>query len=245
MWAEDEADVLLDAASDAASLEAMTARRVAGEPLEQVVGQASFGGVRVVVTPGVFVPRRRTELLVTVAAGLPLGARPVVLDLCCGTGALGVALLARLAVAGVAASLHAADRDPAAVDCARRNVPTGAGVYCGDLFDPLPVSLHGGVDVLLANAPYVPSDEIALLPAEARDHEHRIALDGGSDGLDVHRRIAAAAPSWLAPGGVLLIEVSDRQRVAAYGLLSAAGLLVAEHADDELSALVLTATRPA
>ncbi|MBE7188220.1 putative protein N(5)-glutamine methyltransferase [Jatrophihabitans endophyticus] len=243
VWAEDEADELLAAADDGAPLDDLVTRRVAGEPLEQVVGFASFGGLRVAVAPGVFVPRRRTELLVEVAAVL---ARPraVVLDLCCGTGALGAALLARL---GPGAVLHAADRDPAAVECARRNVPPGSAVYCGDLFDPLPGALRGSVDLLLANAPYVPSGEIALLPPEARLHENRLALDGGADGLDVHRRIAAAAPRWLAPGGTLLIEVGDVQRDRARALLEDAGLEVREHADtdrDAAGGVVLTATRP-
>lgn len=240
VWAEDEADMLLAAGGGPDALDALVARRVAGEPLEQVLGWAAFCGLRIAVAPGVFVPRRRSELLVSVAAGLALAARPVVLDLCCGTGALGTALLARLAVP---AALHAADCDPAAIECARRNVPPGSRLYCGDLFEPVPGSLRGAVDVLLANAPYVPSAEIVLLPGEAREHERPLALDGGADGLDVHRRIAAAAPSWLAPGGTLLIEVSERQHDPARGLLAAAGLTVDTHEDPELGALVLAATR--
>ena len=162
----------------------MVERRVAGEPLEQIVGWAEFCGLRVAVAPGVFVPRRRTEALVDLAVAVLVDVeRPVVVDLCCGTGAIGVAIAAREPTI----ELHAADLDPAAVACARRNVTMGE-VHEGDLYDALPDDLRGRVDVLAVNAPYVPTDEIALMPTDARDHEHRIALDGGPDGL-------AAAPS--------------------------------------------------
>ena len=176
VFAEEEAALLLDAAGSPAQLASMTARRVAGEPLEYVVGWAAFCGLRMVVEPGVFVPRHRTELLVDEAARLLDGAvRPVVLDLCCGSGALGAALAARREV-----EVYAADVDPAAVRCARVNVATVGGVVVeGDLFDPLPPALRGHVEVLMANVPYVPTDAIALMPPEARDHETRATLDGG------------------------------------------------------------------
>ena len=228
VFAEREAAMLVAEAGDADELAAMVARRVAGEPLEQVVGWAEFDGIRFVVEPGVFVPRHRTEFLVQKAVwfGHPSA---VVLDLCCGVGALGVAVRSRL---GGGVELHAADLDPAAVRCARVNVRLGA-VYEGDLFDPLPELLRGRVELLLANAPYVPSGDIALLPAEARDHEHAIALDGGTDGLDLHRRVIAGAPSWLAPGGRLLIEVSERQAAMAASLMQSAGLEVESAVDED------------
>ncbi|MYR62648.1 putative protein N(5)-glutamine methyltransferase, partial [Streptomyces sp. SID625] len=94
--------------------------------------------------------------------------------------------------------LHAADIDPAAVRCARRNIaPAGGRVHHGDLYAALPADLRGRVDVLAANVPYVPTGEVPLLPSEARDHEPPAALDGGADGLDVLRRVAAGAPDWL------------------------------------------------
>src|SRR5215468_4656915 len=142
-------------------------------------------------------------------AGLPL--EQVVVDLCCGTGALGVAVAAGTGDA----ELHAADIDPAAVACAKRNVePAGGRVYRGDLFTPLPAALRGRVTILICNAPYVPSAEVGYLPAEARDHEPRAALDGGPDGLAVLGRVAAEAPRWLAPGGRLLVETSSQQAAA-------------------------------
>jgi release factor glutamine methyltransferase len=243
VFAEDEARLLIAAARTPAELAAMERRRVAGQPLEHVLGWAEFSGLRIAVDPGVFVPRRRTEFLVSQAASLlGPGARPVIVDLCCGSGALGVALAA---AAGRPVELHAADVDPAAVRCARRNVlPAGGQVYEGDLDGPLPAGLRGRVSVLLANVPYVPAGEVALLPAEAREHEARVALDGGPDGLDVFRRVAAVAPAWLAPGGHLLTEISERQAAPATAAAAAAGLVPRLASSAELGATVLIAARP-
>jgi release factor glutamine methyltransferase len=207
VFAEEEAEMLLAAAAGADELDLMVERRAAGLPLEHIVGWAGFGGLRIEVGSGVFVPRRRTEFLVGHAVGL---ARPgaVCVDLCCGSGAAGAVLLDRVR----GAEVHAADIEPAAVRCARRNVePRGGRVYEGDLFAPLPVELRGRVEILVANVPYVPTEEIGLLPPEARDHEPLVTLDGGRDGLDVLRRVAAGAPEWLAPGGHLFMETSERQ----------------------------------
>lgn len=219
VFAEDEADLLLDAATSPAELETLVRRRVAGEPLEQVVGWALFCGHRMAVEPGVFVPRRRTEFLVSCAVDL-CAPSTIVVDLCCGCGAVGAAISS--AATGV--ELHACDVQAASVDCARRNIGTAGIVHQGDLYDALPAHLRHQVDVLVVNAPYVPSGEIALMPAEARDHEPRIALDGGTDGLDVHRRIAATALDWLAPHGHLLIETSARQAPQTGAILARAGL---------------------
>lgn len=239
VFAEDEAQMIMSAAGSAAELEEMVERRVVGLPLEQVVGHAAFCGHRIEVDAEVFVPRRRTEALVHEAARLA-PPRAVVVDLCCGSGALGVALAASLDEV----ELHASDVAPAAVRCARRNVvPAGGEVYEGDLFEPLPTGLKGRVDVLLSNVPYVPTTEIELLPAEARDYEARVALDGGADGLEVLRRVAAEASEWLAPGGILLFETSERQADAAVTVVTGAGLLVRVATDDELDATVIVASR--
>ncbi len=238
VFAEEEAGVLLDAArGHAGALDAMVVRRVAGEPLEQIVGWAEFCGVRITVEPGVFVPRRRTELLVR--SGLE-GIRPGdrVVDLCCGSGAVGAVLLAR----EPRLDLHAADVDPAAVRCARRNLPPGR-VHDGDLFDPLPGHLRGQVNLVVANAPYVPTEEVALMPPEARDHEHRVALDGGVDGLDVVRRVVAAAPEWLAAEGRLVVESSRSQAGVVAGLMTGAGLAATVRSDADVDAVAVLGLR--
>ncbi|WP_327321742.1 putative protein N(5)-glutamine methyltransferase [Streptomyces sp. NBC_01210] len=241
VFAEDEAQLLVSAARDSEHLAALVERRVVGLPLEHVLGWAEFCGLRIAVDPGVFVPRRRTEFLVGRAAALA-GPRAVVVDLCCGSGALGAAVVAGLD----RAELHAADIDPAAVRCARRNVTAAGGqVYEGDLYEPLPGTLRGRVDVLLANVPYVPTEEIELLPAEARVHEARVALDGGADGLDVLRRVTAAASLWLAPGGHLLFETSERQAPRAVETVARDGLIPQVVSSEELYATVVIGTRPA
>jgi release factor glutamine methyltransferase len=201
-------------------LDRLVEQRVSGLPLEYLLGWAEFCGQHIAVDLGVFVPRRRTEYLVQEAA-LLAGPGAVVVDLCCGSGAVGAALAAL--VGGI--ELHAADVDPAAVRCARRNIgPVGGQVHEGDLYSPLPDTLRGRIDVLVANAPYVPTDAIGMMPPEARLHEPRVALDGGADGLDVQRRIAEEAPLWLAPGGQLLIETSVGQAPTTAALFERARL---------------------
>lgn len=266
VFAEDEAALLREAAGDgsgaAASLERLVTRRVGGEPLEQVLSWAEFAGLRIAVEPTVFVPRRRTEFVLecalsaiteraggraaladargggAVSAGAA-AAGVVVLDLCCGSGAVGAAILARVP----GAEVWACDLDAAAVACARRNLPAER-VRQGDLYDALPVELRGRIDVVAVNAPYVPTDAIATMPAEAREHEARLALDGGADGLDVHRRIAAAAGGWLAPGGRLVIETSAAQAPVTAALFAAAGLDPLIRHSEEFDATAVVCTAP-
>lgn len=232
VFAEDEARLILDEASDSTQLEDFIARRVAGEPLEYILGWAEFCGLRVSVAPGVFVPRQRTTLLVREALRVAPRA-PVVLDLCCGAGAIGAAVLA----ARPDAAVYAADIDEAATECARRTLGTDH-IYTGDLYEPLPDSLRGRVDVIVANAPYVPTDEIRLMPPEAREHEAPAALDGGGDGLALHRRVAAGALEWLSTCGYVLIETSRRQASATAGILEAAGFSTAIVRDDDVDGTV-------
>ncbi|MET7332077.1 putative protein N(5)-glutamine methyltransferase [Nonomuraea sp. NPDC005650] len=255
VFAEDEAELLVSTARTPAELAAMVERRAAGEPLQHVLGWAEFCGLRVVVEPGVFVPRPRTEFLIGQAAALAPGlpGPPVILDLCCGSGAAGAALAAGLEPGLEGVELHAVDVDPAAVRCARRNLaalplrPGGtltSRVYQGDLYDPLPASLLGRVDLAIASPPYVPSGSIVLLPSEARLHEPLMALDGGGDGLDVVRRVIAGAPRWLAPGGHLLVETSKGQAGATAEAVARAGLAVRVASSDELDATAVIGTRP-
>jgi release factor glutamine methyltransferase len=241
VFAEDEARLLMAQAATAADLATMVDRRVGGLPLEQVLGWAEFHGLRIAVAPGVFVPRRRTEFLVDRAVALARKTvarqRFVVVDLCCGTGAIGVAVAAALGDV----ELHAADVEPAAVRCARRNIALHGGtVYEGDLDTPLPASLAGRVDVLTANAPYVPTESIDLLPPEARLHEPLVALDGGGDGLDILRRVVAVAVRWLSPGGHVLVETSRAQAPVIAEALSRNGLRPEIATSDELDATVVS-----
>ena len=196
VFAEDEARLLVEAAATPAELDAWWS---AGWPVSRwstsSAGRSSAG-------PGSLSRRRLRPPPADRAAG-PRGGRSrvagraVVVDLCCGSGAVGAALAARLD----RIELYAVDIDPVAVRCAGRNLAAAAAsVYAGDLYDPLPGSLRGRVDLVVANSPYVPTDALATMPPEARLHEPQVALDGGSDGLDLHRRIATGAPHWLRRG---------------------------------------------
>ena len=265
MFAEDEARLLLGAANSASGeqgprgggagaygesrqgqhdevdrqrqeLRVLVGRRVAGEPLEHILGWVDFRGLRLEVGRGVFVPRRRTEFLVDCA--IDRAAPPLVaVDLCCGCGAVGAALTA--SVPDV--QLYATEIDPGAVEFARRNLrAVRADVRRGDLFGPLPSTLRGRVDLVLVNAPYVPTAAIATMPPEARDHEPQTALDGGDDGLDVVRRIVTQAPGWLAPGGSLLIEISELQVDLAAAMLTHAGLRPTVASSADLGSTVIT-----
>jgi release factor glutamine methyltransferase len=240
VFAEDEADLLLAAGDgDPVRLRALVQRRIAGEPLEYVLGWAAFDGHRVRVTPGVFVPRARTRAVV-VEAARRLQQYDRVVDLCCGAGAIGLALLERIGPL----DLVAADIDPDATDVAAENLGDRGIVVTGDLFAPLPTRFRGVVDVLAVNAPYVPTDAIATMPPEARDHEHRVALDGGADGLDLHRRIATEAGVWLRTGGSVVVEVSGDQAPASRELFRSTGFAVTIERDDEVDGTCVVATLP-
>jgi release factor glutamine methyltransferase len=262
VFAEQEADLLTEAASTPGELDDLVARRVSGLPLEQILGWAEFAGRRITIDPGVFVPRRRTEFLAdhaiavlraraagpetsrimnapqiadATAAGCANNGRAVavVADVCCGSGAIGAAVQA----AQPSIELYATDIDPAAVACAAKNI--AGQVFQGDLLSPLPHRLLGRLDVIVANVPYVPTDALLLLPPEARDHEPRSSLDGGRDGLDVLRRLAAMAPAWLAPAGKMLVEAGEDQAATAAAIMANVGLGVRTVVSDEWGTTVV------
>ncbi|WP_394250481.1 putative protein N(5)-glutamine methyltransferase [Arthrobacter pityocampae] len=240
VFAEDEARLLATSGASDEALAVMLARRVAGHPLEHVLGWVDFCGQRLDVAPGVFIPRQRSALLVRCAAELtPPGAR--VLDLCCGCGALGAALAAVVEDL----RLHASDISGTAVGLARHNLtPWQAACYEGDLFDPLPRALRGSFDTILCNTPYVPTYRLPSLPREARVHEPRASLDGGPDGLHVQRRVAGEAQEWLTPGGHLLFEVAQDQERRCARLLEDAGLRARVCRLEEIDATVVVGQAP-
>jgi release factor glutamine methyltransferase len=240
VFAEEEADLMTAGAPTAEELEELVRRRAEGEPLEHLLGWVEFAGLRLVVTPGVFVPRRRTELLAREAVRV---ARPgdVLAELCCGCAPVGAVSADR--VPGL--TVVAADIDPEAVRCAATNLPAPAETCCGDLFAALPARHRGRIDVLVANAPYVPTDAVALMPREARLHEPVVALDGGADGLDVHRRLLAEAPQWLSATAHLLVEVGQEQVEDATSLFDRHGFTCTVVRDDEIGGIVLKGQRAA
>ena len=240
VFAEEEAELLLSESRPMDVLYSMVNLRITGTPLEHVLGWAKFCGIKVSIDPGVFVPRPRTEFLVRKAVALSVTGA-IVVDLCCGTGAVGVAIAKGLEWV----QLYAVDIDPIAVCCALRNVTTlGGHVFEGDLYKGLPAKLRGKVNILVANAPYVPTEAMKLLPQEARLHEPKVALDGGNDGLDIQRRVAEDASLWLAPGGHLLVETSRMQAPQTLDIFARFGLIPQLTHNDDLDATVVIGTKP-
>lgn len=202
--ADREADELIKAAAgDLDVLVDLVSRRTNGEPIAWLTGSVTFGGVTVLVEPGVYVPRWQTEPLARRAARL-LPPAGVAVDLCTGAGAIAAVMAAAVPTARVLAT----ELDANAVRCARRN---GVEVFEGFLDDPLPRELAHGVDVLTAVVPYVPTDSLRVLPRDVQAYESRLALDGGVDGTDLLFEVARRSPGWLRPGGWLLLELGGDQ----------------------------------
>jgi len=194
----------------------LAARRQAGEPLQYLEGSVPFGGVDVAVDRRALIPRPETEELHELVVSLTANPRTIV-DVGTGSGNLAIALKHAFADSVV----YAIDTSRDAVELAEENTRSAGlevTVLCGDLFGPLPASLRGEVDVIVANPPYVATG--AVLPVDIVDHEPHMALFAGEDGLDVLRRLAAEAPAWLAPGGLLACEIGETQGPACLRLFS-------------------------
>jgi release factor glutamine methyltransferase len=247
VWAEDEARILTEEARSSDELRVFLDRRASGEPLEYIVGWAEYCGLRIPLCSGVFVPRRRSEFLaecaidvVSATAMRSRRSRPVrVLDMCCGSGAIGLAV----AVGSGGIELHAADDSPVAVGCARDNLARVNGrVYQGDLFAALPRTALHSLDLIVANAPYVPTAEIQRLPAEARLYEPFSTLDGGPDGTSVQKRILESAAEWLRDPGVVLIETAEDMADLTLRIAGEAGFNSEIRACSRLDATLMIAT---
>lgn len=212
--------------AELAALRELVRRRGAREPLQYLLGTVNFCGLELAVTPAVLIPRPETELLAerawTFLTGRGGPAAPAALDLGTGSGCLAIAL----AVHCPRAEITATDVSPAALAVARGNaarhgVESRIQFLPGAGFAGLPPGAD--FDLIVANPPYIPSGEIAHLQPEVRDHEPRVALDGGPDGLAVLRQLAAEGGAWLRPGGRLMVELGDGQAESAAGLFGASG----------------------
>jgi release factor glutamine methyltransferase len=214
--AQEEAELLAAAANgDEELLAALVERRTTGEPLAWITGVAQFCDCPVAVMPGVFVPRWQSERLAERAVQLmpPLGRA---IDLGTGSGAIAMVLMARRPDA----SVLGVDPDPVAGECARKN---GVTVVQGDLFEPVPRSWKGTVDLVVGVLPYVPTGEIPYLPRDVPAFEPLSALDGGTDGLCLIRRAVGESREWLRDGGHILMEVGGDQPRALNPVLETAG----------------------
>jgi release factor glutamine methyltransferase len=227
---------------EAERFEDLLRRRLAGEPTHYLVGEREFYGRAFGVDTRALIPRPETELLVTACLrALPGDAAGLrALDLCSGSGCIGLTLLAERP----GLRLTAVDASQAACALGRENasllrVESRFEQRCGDLFAPLGDSI--GWDLIVANPPYVRTGELPGLPREIREHEPLEALDGGPDGLNITRRILERAPDRLVPGGMLALEIGDDQGFAVAELLRGAGL-TGVRVEKDYSGLDRTAT---
>ncbi len=203
-------------------------RRAAGEPLQHLLGATGFYGRDFKVVPGVFIPRPETEHLVERALGLlaSLGddvLSPLAAEVGCGSGIIAVTL----AVEAPRLEIWATDVNPAAIELTganahRHGVGERVHALLGSRLDPLPARLRGDLDLLVSNPPYVRRGDLAGLPREVR-HDPPEALDGGEDGLDFYRALAAGAARWLKSGGWLVVEIGADQGEQVPEILGASG----------------------
>jgi release factor glutamine methyltransferase len=226
-----DARVLLrHAAAHSLDVGPLIERRAARVPLQHIVGSAGFRHLELAVGPGVFVPRPESELLVDAVLGFVAGASaPLVVDLCAGSGAIGLSVAKECP----AARVHLVEVSDTALPWLRRNAAgyPNVTIHHADL-TAAPTGVDHSVDVVVSNPPYVADDERDLVDPEVRDHDPGPALWAGADGLDVIRAVAARARDLLRPGGQLIVEHSDRQGEAAPRVVAAAGFAdVADHPD--------------
>ncbi len=206
----------------------MVKRRVAGEPIQYITGQAEFLGLKLAVDNRVLIPRPETELLVETAADILRALAlpsPVVVDVGTGSGCIAIALAKRFAGAVV----WAVDISEGALEVARRNaqqhdVEKNIRFLMGDLLENLPDDVRA--DVMVSNPPYIATGDMTALDKEVRDFEPRSALEAGTDGLEIFRRMAAQTAGRLTPAGSLLLEIGAGQRSGVEHILSTAGFSV-------------------
>jgi len=205
------------APDERATLREGVKRRAAGEPLQYVTGEVAFRHIIVKVRPGVLIPRPETEVLTGEVLSAIAGHEvPKVADVCTGSGCIGLAI----AHEHQGARVWACDVSPDAVEVAALNVvrlglTDRMTVHEGDLLDALPPEMRGVFDVIVSNPPYIPTGDVPTLPAEVAGFEPHLALDGGADGLDIYRRLLHDAREWLAPGGMLAVELDERRVATA------------------------------
>ncbi len=216
-----------------AEFQSFVSRRAAREPLQHLTGEAHFRNITLKVGKGVFVPRPETEFVTGLAINDVIGrnlAEPVVVDLCAGSGAIGLAIAAELSNARV----YGVEKSEEAISFTRANyaaiAPNNASIALGDMADAFE-DLNGSVDFVISNPPYIPSDMVPIYP-EVALHDPALALYGGSDGLDLIHVVSAVAKRLLKPGGGLAIEHADMQAEQVRQLLLNDGWrLVQTHKD--------------
>ncbi|MFJ3956045.1 hypothetical protein [Arthrobacter sp. NPDC090010] len=238
VFAEEEAAILQDATDDVGELDALCTRRERGEPLEHLVGWVGFGGLRLAVGPGAFIPRQRSLFLAALAAeAAARRADPLLCEAFCGVAPLAAWIRHRMP--GV--RLLASDLDEISLGYARRNLGEEARIVHGSGLAALPREYEQQIDVLAAVPPYVPESEAEFMPHESRDHEPGGAVFAGVDGLDFIRQTLDEALRWLAPAGVMLLEMNHGQLDTAGRYAEAQGLSVSHFLGEDGQTAVLEA----
>ena len=212
-WSEPAADRTCDQFFD------LIARRAKHEPLQYIVGVQGFLDLAVKVRPGVLIPRLDTETVAQSACELLNGKKgETVLEIGCGSGAIALTLAKK-----AGAKVTAVDINPEACELTKENASLNGvkiDVLCGDMFEPIKKKRF---NMIISNPPYIKSSVIDTLMPEVKDFEPVEALDGGADGLDYYRRIAAEAPEHLKKGGMLVLEIGDDQAAQVADILEATG----------------------
>ena len=206
----------------------LCARRIRREPLQYITGESRFCGYSFAVTPSVLIPRPETELLCEWAVEkIPVDASPRILDLCCGSGCIGITLKLRIPSSDV----YMSDLSAAAADIARRNaerLSADVSVGTSDLFENI---RDHNYDLIISNPPYIPENEYSFLQEEVKK-EPVAALDGGVDGLNFYRRICREAPDYLRRGGILMFELGEGQHRAVRHMMEESGFQSVEIRND-------------
>jgi release factor glutamine methyltransferase len=206
------------------------ARRLSGEPVSRILGRREFYGRDFIVTPATLDPRPDTETVVETALGLLSGtSSPRILDLGTGSGAILVTILCEIGSAMGSGTDRSAAALAVACDNARR---LGVGARATFLVADWLAGIEGRFDLIVSNPPYIRRGAIATLEIEVRDHDPLEALDGGADGLDAYRQIAAGAASVVAPGGALVLEIGGEQAGAVIGIFGEHGYFCEKVARD-------------
>lgn len=217
---------------DQATLTSLVARRASREPLQHLIGFQEFWGLKFIVGPDIFIPRPETECIIEAALtfreALQSQASPIVVDIGTGSGCLAVTLAKEIPQAQVFATDLSSEALCVAAENARAHGVSGRLRFlAGDLYEPLRrQGLAGRINLLVSNPPYIPQASLEGLQPEVRDYEPRMALDGGVDGLEVYRLLLAEAPAFLAPGGVMILELGQGQAADVRALAIRSGLMI-------------------
>lgn len=216
-------------------------RRFMGEPLQYIIGRVEFMGFEFEVTPGVLIPRPETEIIVEKATEIIKNNYSEtdeikILDLCCGSGVIGLSLAMKIKNLVSKSTFHLSDisEDAIRISEVNRNIHNlkNVKIFQGDLLNAVEGNRY---DMIISNPPYIPSDFIDTLQVEVKDHEPKLALDGGVDGLEPYRNIIPNLNNYLMPEGIVMFEIGHDQKNAVLNMLKETGIYRETHGITDLA----------